>query len=226
MTYKLRRRIFMKKVMILLAAMILVLSVTAAWAIPTINIDDSSEGDPGVTFSADFPVINILGRQISPVTATDTEFANITATLIGNFLTPGVFGAVMLENPADPDFAISSADGVSDFAILAVSPTAAGSQLINLTFVSDGAFNITIPGFGTFAAFDAAVDAYLLGVNTGGIDEVFNQIETQQSMTLFDYSGLQVNALSPAAVPVPPSAVLLGTGLLGLIPVWRLRRKA
>jgi hypothetical protein len=213
----------MKKVLLLLAATMLLLS-SMAWAVPTINIDDTLEAAPIVT-TGGFPSIPFISN---PIVATAPEFANVTGVLTANFLTAGLYGAVMLENPLDPDFAASSYKGISDFALLLVSPRVpiVNTQAINLTFLSDGAINVNLPIIGSFSGFAAAVDAYLLGVSTGTISELTRFIENGTMQNLFTFDGLVVNAQSDAVVPVPASVLLFGSGLLGLLPVWRLRRRA
>jgi hypothetical protein len=108
----------MKKIFTLLAAIVLVLSASAVWAVPTIIIDGTLEAAPIVTTSGFSP---LSGREnLGVVTA--YEFAGISGILTADFLTPGLYGAAMMENPADPDYPASSYRGVSDLAVLLVFP--------------------------------------------------------------------------------------------------------
>jgi hypothetical protein len=200
------------------------LGTSAAWAIPaipTINIDDLLDGNPVVTPSG-FPSTPIIHN---PIVATLDEFANVFGLLKANFLPAGFYGARMKENALDPS---PNHLGVSDFAVLFVSPEIpiVNAQAINLTFLSDGALNFDIPVLGHFNGYDAALDAYVLGVKNNVINELTVVTEDAPLQNLFKFDGLVVNAKSDAPVPIPASVFLFGTGLLGLVPVWRLRRKA
>jgi hypothetical protein len=213
----------MKKVMLLLAAAMLVLGATAAWAMPTINIvEPIDETLP--------PTVESSGFTIPRVVFTAPEFANITGALTGatatNFITSAVYGIKMLE----PAF---EGGGVSDFAILGISPRipVVNTQAFNLTFLSDG-FGGTIPPvipiIGGLTTFDAALAAFDVAAAHGLLIEFPSILENGTLQNLFTFtaaSGLIVNAQSDV-VPLPASVLLFGTGLLGLVPVWRLRRKA
>jgi hypothetical protein len=119
--------------------------------------------------------------------------------------------------------------GVSDFAVLFAHHTrgtTTQTQEFDLWFLSDGAFNFDIQIIGNVSGFDAALAAYTELVEHGVIKELVSPFpENGCLQNLFCFDGLKVNAASDA-VPLPPSAILFGTGLLGLAPVWRMRRKA
>ncbi len=212
-----------KKVLALLAVGMLVLSVSAAWAIPTINIiEPLDETLPPTVDTLDFASSLIVG--VLP------EFANVTGVIGGatssNFIAAGTYGIQMLE----PAF---EGGGVSDFAVIVISPRVpiANSQGFNLTFLSDG-FAGTIPSLipiiGGLSTFDAALLAFNAAVSAGLILESPAIVEDGTLQNLFTFtnaSGLIVNAQSDV-IPLPASLLLFGTGLLGIIPAWRLRRKA
>lgn len=209
-----------KKVLAILAAAVLVLAASAAWATPTINIIEP----PDETLA---PTVDATGFAIPPFTVTVPELANVTGALLGlTTITPAIYGIKMLE----PAF---EGGGVSDFAILAISPKApiVNTQAFNLTFMSDG-FGGTIPAgipiIGGLSGFDLALDAYCAAVSSGAILESPSIWEDGTLQNLFTFTaggGLIVNAQSDV-VPIPASAILFGTGLLGLVPAWRLRRQA
>lgn len=213
-----------KKVLVLLAAAMLVLAASAAWA-ATINIiEPLDETLP--------PTVERIGFTLPSVVVTFPEFANVTGALTGatsgNSITADIYGIKMLE----PAF---EGGGVSDFAILAISPRIpiVNTQAFNLTFLSDG-FGGTIPDFipiiGGLPTFDVALAAFNAAVTAGLITEFPSIVEDGTLQNLFTFtataSGLIVNAQSDV-IPLPPSVILFGTGLLGLgVPVWRLRRRA
>jgi hypothetical protein len=174
-------------------AAMLVLAGSAAWAVPTINLCDLGEGDPGVTASGfSYPSLN-------PIILTVDEFASVTGSLFSNFFTVSglsdSYGIKMLE-PA------WEGGGVSDFAILTVfSKVPFLGQVFELTFWSDGAFG-----------FDAALAVFNLAFPTAPWI-----VENGTLQNLFNFGGLVVNAQSDVSpVPLPAALLLLGTGLVGL----------
>jgi hypothetical protein len=208
----------MKKVLLLLAATMLVLSSTA-WA-ATINIiEPLDETLP--------PTVETSGISVTEIT-TLPEFAYITGALTGatatNFITSDFYGIKMLE----PAF---EGGGVSDFAVLAIFSRVAffNTQPFNLTFLSDGALNFNLFPLGDFDTFAEALAAFDTQVAAGVITEFASIMEDGTLQNLFTFtqtaSGLIVNAQSNV-IPLPASVYLLGTGLLGLVPYWRLRRQA
>jgi len=201
----------MKKIMILLAAVMLVLVTSTAWAVPTINIYDLGEGDLKVY--SDDPDIWWEFNFFFPIIKTAPNFASVLDILVApNFQTPGLYGVRMLE-PAN------EGGGVSDFAILWISEPFFDQPYI-LTFVSEGAI-----GFApTLAAYESLVDSGYIFEPKAPFVEEDNILQN-----LFDFPGLVVNAASfvfPApvltsapvltAAPVPGSVLLCGTGILGL----------
>lgn len=189
-----------KKVLALLAATVLVLAASTAWAVPTIDIDYLVEGiDPVVTPSGfSFPLIN-------PVVATLDGFASITGSLFSNFINDGdaaAYGIKMYQLPCTPC--------VTDFATLLVSPKFLGVQTFELIFWAEEAIG-----------FNAALIAFNLA-----FPDAASLIEDGTFQSLFSFSGLQVNAATQMCIPIPGSVLLFGSGLLGLVPVWRFRRRA
>lgn len=78
------------------------------------------------------------------------------------------------------------------------------------------------------STFDAALLAFDLAVANSLIHEFPSIVEDGTLQNLFTFtaaSGLIVNAQSDV-IPLPASVILFGTGLLGLVPYWRLRRQA
>ena len=137
---------------------------------------------------------NFSGFNSATVTASSNEFVNITGFVLGL----GTFseGAVMLE---------PGSNAVSDFATLT---SVLGGY--NLTFLSDGA-----PGFDlALAAFNLLYSDPYTVVENGAFQTLFPNVA----------GNLLVQAESDVSgVPVPPSLLLLGSGLLGLAG-WRWRR--
>ncbi|MFA4903672.1 MAG: PEP-CTERM sorting domain-containing protein [Desulfobaccales bacterium] len=169
---------------------LLVLATSSAWAVPTINIDESLEGAlPKVTFSG-------FTTQGNPSVSTTNESVFIDGNLVANFINNGKFaeyGIKMLE----PAF---EGGGVSDFAILTVyDVNVTVPQRFTLSFFSDGA-----TGFEReLAAFDFKFPTAKEITETGGLQN------------LFDFPGLVVNAKSDV-IPLPSTVLLLGSGLVGL----------
>jgi hypothetical protein len=200
------------KVLAVMAAAIFLLAASAAWATPTINIYDTGEGAPNVE------LVNWNGD--TPSTNTAVEYVHLKSIFFGIPL--GTYGIKMLEPPGEP-----SANPVSDFAVLVSYQTQVFTTTFNwidLAFVSDGATNFDVRfgddliRFATFAAAVEEFDEQIPGAPT--------IMEDGSLQTLFNFSPmLQVNAQSDV-VPIPGSAILLGTGLLGLVPAWRWRRRA
>ncbi|MCK9376914.1 MAG: hypothetical protein M0P73_12265 [Syntrophobacterales bacterium] len=193
----------MKKVVLVwMTTAILILAASAAGAVPVIYIDDLGEGAPVVT-SSGFPSIPLVSN---PIVATLDEFANITGVLTSNFIAAGAYGFKMLESEGGP---------VSDFLTLVVSPVIripflGRSQAINLTFLSDGA-----------AGYDLALQAFELA-----FADAPWAVENGTLQNIFSFDGLQVYAASEVVIPVPGSALLFGSGLLGLALFWRARRQS
>jgi hypothetical protein len=210
----------MKKILVILSAVMLVLAASTAWAVPTINIDDTLEAAPIVTTSGFTTPIPIFGTN--PKVTTAFEFANVLGVLDANLIDVPTFGKAWGIKMLEPAF---EGGGISDFAVLDVAPSTLGFQLTNLAFLSDGALNFDIPIIGHFDGFAAALAAFDLAVANGLITEFPSIVEDGTLQNLFDFSGLVVNAKSEV-IPLPASVVLFGTGLLGLVPFWRLRRKA
>lgn len=103
------------------------------------------------------------------------------------------------------------ADGsASDFLTIS---TGSSSHTLNFTFESDGAAG--------FASAVAALTNPVYVTETGALQDVsssFNCIFNWDSVCI------QVQSCEPSAVPIPPSVLLLGSGLLGLVGIgWRKR---
>ncbi len=192
----------MKKVLVLLAGAMLVLVASTAWAVPTIEIFDLT----GASLSAGgtgFRIDLVIGRKNPVITYIDDESVEMTGSIYSGFIdvnVPTIFSIEMLE-PA------SEGGGVSDYAILRVEPLIRiadpPTQFFDLTFYSKGA-----------TGFDAALTGPSI-------------VEDGTMQNLWTFDGLVISAASDVVpVPLPASVLLFSTGLLGLVPVWRLRRKA
>lgn len=190
-----------KKVLAVLAAAALVLVASAAWATPTVNIYENI---------GSAPLVETTGFASDPTILTATEFANVTTILFN--VPVGTYGVKMLEPVGNL---------VSDFAVLVSDVNFLGLPTVDLRFVSEGATNFDVFGqhFSNFAdalvIFDQQIPGAAAMVEDGTLQTLFN----------FPFA-LQVNAQSEVATPIPTSAILFGTGLLGAVPAWRLRRKA
>jgi hypothetical protein len=221
----------MKKIMVFLAAAMIVLAASTAWAVMTIDVFETAEGVA--------PTVNTTGFLLStPTVVKGSEFATVSGSLLGGNLSATNFGFRMREPPAG--------EVTSDFAILALFPTFTDpvfglrSQPFNLAFISDGAtdFDITYNFFNSsytlhYGTFAVALADYKSFRDQGYITElggaVFPEDGTLQNLLTVTPDFLVINAQSDLDVspaPVPGSILLFGTGLLGFVPVWRLSRKA
>lgn len=198
-----------KKVLGIAAAAMLVLGTSGAWAVPTINIYDTFESAPIVTTSGFTTPLGWPWGGDNPRVTTALEYARVIGILTSGFISVGFYGIKILE----PAF---EGGGLSAFAVLAVEEPidVLDWQQITLTFLSEGAVD-----------FAAALDIFDLGVSMGVTTELPSIVENGSLQNLFYSMGLEVNAQFDV-IPIPASVVLFGTGLLGLVPVWRFRRQA
>ena len=195
-----------KSLLALAAAALLLLSGTAVWAVPTIQIDDTQEAVPTVTFSDFAP-------NPDPTVTKGFEWAFISGFVSG---LPDVLqkGSYLTESNVPSTLA-----NVSDIAFF----ISTGGNF-SVGFASDGATNIAfdIPGFGpvSFDTFEDALDVFS-SLDLFPFETTFHQPETGDYQELFpsnDLAILSVQAKSDVEpIPLPPSVWLLGSGLLGLV---------
>lgn len=176
------------------AAVLLVLVGSAAWAC-NITISDLTEGNTTVTFSSEF--CNVSKTQ-------QVEYASGSGTLSwANFQTGTTKYLILTE-----------ADGTaSDF----LKVWASSCNTISFVFESDD-----------YAVF--ATDVAALPANTPKLQEngLYQNVSSYFSCIL-GCSGVSIQVASDVdtvfpPLPLPPSALLLGSGLLGLVG-WRRFRK-
>ena len=185
-------------------ALIMALAALVCWlpgqalatTTPCISISDLTDGNPTVTASG----ISNYNAALCP------EFAEITGNVLSDSLHSGTYGVELLECLNGP---------VSDFAELTIGYNNFGSRSIDLTFYSDGA-----QGFSTaLQDFECNV-SYCTLVENGTAQDVTSQLHgTTTGLTISLQSDVETSA-----VPIPPSALLLGSALLGLVGIgWRKR---
>lgn len=193
-------------------ALIMALAALVCWlpgqalatTTPFISISDLTDGNPTVT-----TVGTIYGYQ----TSLAAEYAKVTGTIAKDSLSAGTFGVELLECVGGP---------VSDFATLTIGSSyfslGDGFQNVRdftLTFYSDEA-----TGFSTaLQNFECNVN-YCTLVENGTAQDVTSQLHgTTTGLTISLQSDVETSA-----VPIPPSALLLGSALLGLVGIgWRKR---
>jgi len=187
-----------KKVLAVLAAAALVLAASAAWATPTVNLYDQ--------FGA-APLVETSGfTSGSPAYDTALEYAYVTGPM--SFMGPvGTYGIKIFDSAVDP---------VIGFAVLNSRPMSFPN--FNLTFVSSGATNFEVFAQ-IFSNFSDALVEFDRQLPTAATIVADGSLQTLFNLSPF----LQVNAQFDP-VPIPTSAILFGTGLLGLVPAWKLRR--
>jgi hypothetical protein len=187
----------MRKIMLLALCLTLVVGVSSAWATTTINIDDSTEGTVQVT-SNNFTVTQDVAERMKG-----------SGQMYGAYFgSDQSWTVVLTEGPG------GASAPKSDFLNFTAN---CGSSSFNIWFESDD--------YATFATdLGNLSGTKYYATETGGWQGI--PALAGKGTSWDDY--LQINVKSdvdPPAVPIPPTALLLGSGLLGLVGLgWRRKK--
>jgi hypothetical protein len=208
----------MKKALtVLAAAALLLMGLSSAWAASiqfTESLNPLDETTPAT-----------ITQTNAPVTIVGTPTAeNATATFIFTFATsvaPGLYGGA-LTNPNEPETFTGATPKASDVGFVDIATK-------KVWFFSDGwtgSINLPTGGAGTTVTnFQQVVDAY--NSLTGSFKFPTGLESDTEAIEIMDFNGATTTVgldhidfliFSPASeVPLPPTALLLGSGLLGLV---------
>jgi hypothetical protein len=218
----------MKKALVaLVVATLLILSASVAWAIfKFITINDLTDNIVVTTSNGDtdYLIINqpsILGEKVTITGTWDVSGSGNTLIAVSNYALFRAPANNSGENDVNdtakwPDATTGPVDHISNFAVVYIGGSD-GVQNIGIPFESDGGTNFQSDLL-TYVPSTAYPSHYTDIIENGLIQD----LSTLTPRVGSDGRVITLKAASDiSAVPLPPSVILLGSGLLGLVGLRR-----